>query len=158
MRLIDADAVISKVEEVLNKGVYKTMIVELIRNAETIDYKNIVEETLNWRICFGILPEPNTHENQKKDERCKSWIISEIYGFRLVPWSRLIDKGLVAGYCPERIALAVGELADKGVLEVTADNRLRMTCGHVGNHGGPTAAECRKYLEDLRIRSRGYEE
>lgn len=36
MRLIDADAVISKVEEVLNKGVYKTMIIELIRNAPTI--------------------------------------------------------------------------------------------------------------------------
>lgn len=33
MRLIDADAVIKEVESSLNKGVYKTMIIQLIKNA-----------------------------------------------------------------------------------------------------------------------------
>ena len=72
MRLVDADEIIKRANEVLNKGVYKTMLIELVKNVPTQDVFTdedfgLFHSNCNQYVCKYCLH--NMHDS-RKCEKC----------------------------------------------------------------------------------------
>lgn len=99
MRLIDADAVIEEVEGALNKGVYKTMIIQLIKNAPSC--------------CSEIV--------RKSINECKTMILDTLSSVgHMVDASELIGILTTAGYDLDVVTAARKELSENGIISFHA--------------------------------------